>query len=316
MNCVTFHNVLAEPLDVFDRELWREHVHRFQRSLSWLQQRFDIVPLPHALSRLASGFCDERTLCLTFDDGYAGVFEQARPLLAERGLVGSVFILTEAGAPLPAERLLHFERLELGFRLTRRPTLAADFLGLGTLELSGAASAVKALKSVKRRLKVAPEPERRELTERVLEALEVTAHESEAYAKNSPRFAKLSQMQLQTLHAEGWTIGGHSRTHRTLSRLDAAELDDELCGNASDLQAALGVRGAPFAYPYGGSAHAGPREAAAARGAGFACAFTTLAGCNTPDTDCFSLRRMTMVDLQQSALGLDPERGRQLWSSG
>jgi peptidoglycan/xylan/chitin deacetylase (PgdA/CDA1 family) len=175
---------------------------------------------------------------------------------------------------------------------------------------------VTALKRIKRTLKALPEAARREATDRIFRQLAVTPQEIEAFADASPRYRKLSLSQLETLRREGWAVGGHSCTHRTLSCLDRAELERELAANAADLARCFGIHDAPFAYPYGGAAHAGEREAEVARRAGFSCAFTTLPGENDGMSDRFRLRRMTLADLQQDALGLGHELGRQLWSGG
>ena len=56
---------------------------------------------------------------------------------------------------------------------------------------------------------------------------------------------------LARLMSHGFTVGGHTRHHRHLPRCSDAELTDEIAGCADDIEAALGVRPATFAYPYG-----------------------------------------------------------------
>jgi peptidoglycan/xylan/chitin deacetylase (PgdA/CDA1 family) len=80
----------------------------------------------------------------------------------------------------------------------------------------------------------------------------------------------LSLDQMKELQSHGVEIGSHSRTHRLMTQLSEAELDDEASGSVADLIA----DGLPsprfFAYPYGA------RNAAAisaARKAGFLAAF-------------------------------------------
>lgn len=329
MRCVTFHNVVGITLDEFDRALWRDHKNPFKRNMEWLKSHYDIVPLPVALAELAAGRSGERLLCITFDDGYAGVYTHALPVLRDLGLVASVFILTRQGAPIPPRTLLHFERLELAFRLTSQSaldcSLSPGLLKLGpydsldesneTLALTTQRERVTALKRIKRWLKHASEPDRKAHTERLFEVLGVTQVQLENAARGSARYEKLSLTQIQTLRAEGWTIGGHSQTHRTLSCLTAEELAEELNGNAADLKLSLGLHAPVFAYPYGGELHAGQREADAARNAGFSCALTMEPGENDPQTDLFKLKRMTMADLQQAVLGFDVMKGRKLWSA-
>ena len=65
------------------------------------------------------------------------------------------------------------------------------------------------------------------------------------------------------------TIGGHSTTHRPLASLPEAEMRAELSDNRIYLENLLQTSVDHMAYPYGGKAQCGRREATAARDAGF-----------------------------------------------
>jgi hypothetical protein len=60
------------------------------------------------------------------------------------------------------------------------------------------------------------------------------------------------------------------------------------------LRERLGVEARHFAFPYGRSADAGPRDFHLARRAGFASAATTCKGLMRHGVDSFSLRRNTL----------------------
>ena len=80
--------------------------------------------------------------------------------------------------------------------------------------------------------------------------------------------------ELRDLHAEGWEIASHTRTHARLIRLGDAELRDELEGSRARLEAELGEPCRTLAYPYG---EADERVIEAARAAGYeaACGLPT-----------------------------------------
>ena len=65
------------------------------------------------------------------------------------------------------------------------------------------------------------------------------------------------------------TIGGHSTTHHSLADLPEAEMRAELVDNKAFLEDLLQAPVDHMAYPYGGKDQCGPREAAAAREAGY-----------------------------------------------
>lgn len=66
-----------------------------------------------------------------------------------------------------------------------------------------------------------------------------------------PTLPLLDWTGLERLVARGAAVEAHTRTHRPLTRLSHAELDDELLGCRDDLRARLGVTSAHLAYPYG-----------------------------------------------------------------
>jgi peptidoglycan/xylan/chitin deacetylase (PgdA/CDA1 family) len=59
---------------------------------------------------------------------------------------------------------------------------------------------------------------------------------------------------LQRLRASGWSLGGHSATHRRLSECVGDELAYEIQEPARALSQKLGAQGIAMAFPFGGRA--------------------------------------------------------------
>jgi peptidoglycan/xylan/chitin deacetylase (PgdA/CDA1 family) len=95
----------------------------------------------------------------------------------------------------------------------------------------------------------------------------------------------------------GWTIGGHTRSHRTLSQLDDAELKMEVQGSFQALKSQFGLTEIPFAYPYGEAAHIGQKAPEQVQQAGYSCAVTTTPDRNRNCVNPFLLHRMTDSEL-------------------
>ena len=66
-----------------------------------------------------------------------------------------------------------------------------------------------------------------------------------------PTLPLLDWAALERLVAAGISLGAHTRTHRPLTHLDAAAIEDEIAGSAECLRRRLGVAPQAFAYPYG-----------------------------------------------------------------
>jgi peptidoglycan/xylan/chitin deacetylase (PgdA/CDA1 family) len=294
---VNFHNVIAGALDAYDRSIApRLDVPQFVSAIHWLSQRFEFISLDELVSRLGHAPEGGRTpAALTFDDGYAGILQHAFPVLRKRGIVASVMIVTQVlDSP---KKLFHFEELEVAFRISKIRMLT---LPDGSVQpLATTAERVACLEAVKQQLKLQPEPERRQRHEQLLQHLGVTRDQLEDASAGVPALDKLNIEQLKFLMASGWTIGAHTRTHRTLSCLGQEDLVQEIVGARDDIRSWFGPTALPFAYPYGGPQHIGERAYGIVASSGYCCALTTTAGRNTPDTDRHRLRRINIEALCQ-----------------
>ena len=67
----------------------------FRRNLDVLEEwGATVLPLESAVAALDAGTLSDRAVCLTFDDGYASVVETAWPILRERGLPATLFVVS------------------------------------------------------------------------------------------------------------------------------------------------------------------------------------------------------------------------------
>ena len=67
-----------------------------ERQLDWLGQHFRFLTLDELGERLESGDpFNEPLAAITFDDGYAGVYHHALPLLQRKGIPAGIFVVTE-----------------------------------------------------------------------------------------------------------------------------------------------------------------------------------------------------------------------------
>ncbi len=68
----------------------------FAEQVAWLaHEGFTVVTLSEGLARLRDGSLADRTIALTFDDGYLNAAQVALPLLAGHGFSATVFLVAE-----------------------------------------------------------------------------------------------------------------------------------------------------------------------------------------------------------------------------
>jgi len=297
MLVLTYHNVLAEEPDALDWPSLRISRREFEREMAHLAAHFHPLSLSEALRQLERGDSDPLGVVVTFDDGFYGVLAHALPVLARWRIPAAVFVVTgSCGSPRECG-VPHFNALEAALRLTRREQVDLGFWGDPPQPLASPADRDRVLKTVKERLKLAPEGDRRRWHEQALAALGVSGDEIQAWAGTQEKLRLLTWEEIGQLATAGVEIGSHTRSHRTLSRLAPGELEDEIAGACGDLRQRLGLAQIPLAYPYGGREHVGALAPQAARRAGHSCGLTTVPGRNTPGTDRFLLHRIGFREL-------------------
>jgi peptidoglycan/xylan/chitin deacetylase (PgdA/CDA1 family) len=206
-------------------------------------------PLPH------------NAIIFTFDDGFAECYEVVRPILLAEG-IDAVFFVTTA---LLDEENPFFE-CTLSLCLTAAVQLPPDRLDRAVAAIRHRARELTTpdrVQTALRRLPLDGHPVRREvclwilgLTEsdadelaRTCELLEV---DGQAYVSRRPIF--LSSAQVTQLARDGFTIGAHGLTHRTLEGSSVQELEREIVASCAIVKRLTGQERVPFAFPYSGVA--------------------------------------------------------------
>jgi len=295
MFIVNYHNVLDQSLDLFDRRSLRIPLDEFRVEMRWLRDRFHPVPLDTLLDMAREGHVDPRAVAITFDDGYAGVLRHGLPVMQELDIVGTVFVITDALRE-EAGSLRHHDELEIAFRLTTAPILRLASFGYPDQPLATEADRMGCLLAVKRQLKTVKEDLRLLAHKVILDRLGVTPEQCRRAALDD-KHRMLDADGLLQLSAAGWSIGSHSRSHRTLSHLNNDELQAEIATSREELERALGLAVTLFAYPYGGPEHVGDQAPRIVAASGYRYALTAQPGAVGPDTDCFLVPRVSFDEL-------------------
>ncbi len=249
-----------------------------------------------------------RCFLLTFDDGLSDHVRYAAPAMARRSVRGVFFVATE---PLTRPRMLPAHAMHLlidHLGAARLREVVDDYVRVHTRDLEHllAVSAEDALAvyhyeteeraTLKYLLNMLmPVPVRRRMMD-ALFAQHVGDHAASA------RDFYLGWDDLVSLQSAGHTIGGHGHTHDPLALLEPGPMKSDVCRCTSILNEGLGFDRRPISYPFGSVNEA---VRGAARGAGFAQGFTTIAEWATPAGDAFAVPR---IDAARVAEELEDRR--------
>jgi len=92
-----YHNVVAVGAPVLGDPCLHMPRDRFEQQIRWLIDHYTVIDLREFVDRLSAGKSLRAVAALTFDDGYAGVFEHAAPILRQVGVPATVFVIGTAG---------------------------------------------------------------------------------------------------------------------------------------------------------------------------------------------------------------------------
>jgi len=272
-----FHRVFDRPDPMHPSEPSAEW---FRALVRMLATDFELLSLSAAVQRAGEGRLSGRSLSITFDDGYADNATVATPILAEFNAPATFFV---ASGFLDGGRMWNDSIIETVRRLDQgRHTI--DGPSPIVFELSDWESRRRAAESIITAWKHLPLADRQANVDRL--ATRVAELPSELM---------MSSDQLRAMaHTPGVTIGGHTRNHPILAKLDAAEARSEIEDGKRDIEGLVQQEVTLFAYPNGKQvADYHVEHADLVRQAGFQAAVATDWGTLDAQTDRFTIPRFT-----------------------
>jgi peptidoglycan/xylan/chitin deacetylase (PgdA/CDA1 family) len=288
---LTYHGILSgddERYDFLNHNFISEAT--FDRQLRYLQRHYR----PIALSELIDCYTrrsrpPERSVAITFDDGFENNYSVAFPLLRRHGIPFTVFLTT--GLIGGAKGLLWTERVKRAIYLYPGASLRFELLGSDfTCELTSAPARAAAARRVLQMLKRQPVLVR----DRAIETIEAVCGTPALRPEEKERYAFLDWEQVREMAASGVEFGSHTVHHPILSTLDEGSLEHELVASKRHMTTELGIPCRTFAYPNGSPADFGAREKQALRQAGYEAAFSLNGRLNGPLPDVFELDRINI----------------------
>ncbi len=280
LSVLIFHRVRPERDPLFPDD---PDAAAFEALLRRLTSWCNVLPLPEAVARLRRGTLPGRSLCITFDDGYADNCTVALPILRRLGVSATFFIATgyQSGGCMWNDRVIEAVRAATG------PHFDLSDLNLGVHAVGTVEDRQRAIPNLLGALKYRS-PGERERT-------------ADAIARRAPaahlRGLMMTREQVRELHASGMTVGAHTVTHPILARMPDDLAREENVESKRALEGQLGVPVTAFAYPNGkpGRDYAAV-HVAMVREAGFEAAVSTAWGVASRTSDPLQIPRFTPWD--------------------
>jgi peptidoglycan/xylan/chitin deacetylase (PgdA/CDA1 family) len=239
----------------------------FARQLKYVKSNLDVI----SVADLAKGLRDprllpERPALITFDDGYRDNHDYALPLLREAGVPACFFVCTGL---VGTRRIPWYEQWVCCLKLARGRRIASPFGPDDAPYDLDPDNWTASYRRFRQNIRKVPWSQMEGCLARLRELTGVNPDE---HLRES---LFMTWDDLRRMAAAGMEIGGHTRTHPVLSRVDdPAALREEVAGCFDDLAREMGRPPLAFAYPWGHVDAMSPEADAEIERAGFGISFS------------------------------------------
>jgi peptidoglycan/xylan/chitin deacetylase (PgdA/CDA1 family) len=281
-----FHRIRAEAGNAFktefDEEVFGPTAQEFRNHVRWLKGNSTILSEGELLSAIRDGRrLPDRSVMVTFDDGYVDNFTLALPILREFSVPAIFFIPTQA---IEERSLGWWDLIAYAIKKCERTEIVVRGEAFA---LNGNRDALKVRFHQWMKLKTAEET--RGLVEELAQACGVRLPSPERCGQEL-----MTWDQVRATLDAGVAIGSHTHSHRVLATLDVATQREELKRSKTELEARLGQPVRTLAYPVGGYEHFNIETKTVARECGYEAAFSFHTGINPAHgLDPFDIRRIS-----------------------
>lgn len=222
-----------------------------ERQLDWLGQHFRFLTLDELGERLDNGDpFNEPLAAITFDDGYAGVYHHALPLLQRKGIPAGIFVVTET---LGRRHLQIYDKLFLLLvrvlpKIRYSPERFTSLCESHAVYLSRRGELKDVIRDPYAAMRMMFTTLTQRQLRRAIEALETVAQVRD---EDFPTLHSLTWDMVRALDRAGMIIGSHTQTHALLTLENPKRMANQIVGSLFTLQEKLGKPVAHFAYPDG-----------------------------------------------------------------
>jgi peptidoglycan/xylan/chitin deacetylase (PgdA/CDA1 family) len=212
----------------------------FAREMEYVAKHFSVIDLAALRAHIEQGTpLPPRPLLITFDDGYLDNYQNAYPILKQRGLPAVIFLITE--------KMDHPTRPwwdECAYYFHHTPRQQAKLPILGDTDLSAPALRRAARESLMSQMKTLPETDKLAVLHDLSSALDV------ALPANDARMF-ITWDEVRELVANGVACQPHTDNHPILTRVSPDEMRHQLIASKTRIEQETQQDVYAFAYPNG-----------------------------------------------------------------
>jgi peptidoglycan/xylan/chitin deacetylase (PgdA/CDA1 family) len=292
LTVLTYHRV-AHPgaLSMLDDGVVDATPELLDAQLTFVRRWFHPIGMTDLLAFAQDrGSLPNNPILVTFDDGYRDNHDIALRILTQHGVRATFFIATDY---IEQRRLFWWDRIALLIKRSPWDAIEIDYPERVSLSLEGALARQTAIRRVHRMIKDTRGLKLDAFFDRLERAAGVAVGEQEE--RRMANETVMTWEHVVALRRAGMDVQSHTRTHRVLQTLDAAQLGCELRESREAIEAVLDEPVHAISYPVGKPLSGTPHIRRAVCDAGYELGFSNGTGVNLVRAfDPLDTRRVSM----------------------
>lgn len=270
-------------------------VQRFEQQIAYLTNRFKVITIAQWTALMDhAGRLPERTIAITFDDGYRNNLEFVVPILKKYGLRATFYVCPQF-IEWAQQNLRVVQWWDI-FDYVFNSETCQDFIAVFNAQgiAVPACTDVCAIKSfMADYLKKSADT----IVERLTDALRQTFAQTIAgiHFPEMMHWGHIKQMQ-----GEGMELGAHTQSHGCAARMSDDDFVKDIRFTKEQLERSLHCPVTSFAFPYGESGHYSLKNIQALKDSGYTSAVLALT--DSEERDNFCINRTPIVKLDSMGM--------------
>ena len=276
-----YHGVCDEGFDLL-KGYSERHIPKttFGKHLDYLRRKgYTFINMSELIDALKNKKKIDKSVVLTFDDGFRNVVENAYPIMKEYGAKGCFYLVSDL---IGKNQLLWTDFVEMVIRNQKKGNFQFILKGEKiNYRLGDKSSNQYAMVDIKEKLRAIPDKERLEHLEQF----------SNFRLDDVPKeFFMTSWQQIRELEPDILEIGSHTRRHPNCANLSSnEELEEEILNSKIIIENNTSRKIKHFCYPAGSY---DDRVIAKVTECGYESAVTTIDGFVSENSDLYKLKRI------------------------
>ncbi len=272
---LTYHRILPTPLtDIYSSPHIIVTQDTFRKHMQLLREDYHPLSLTDYLAaRLTKQPVPDKSVIITFDDGWQDNYQFALPILQEHKIPATIFLTTDY---IDTKHVFWPENLHFLLKNQQKPEKSRQITP---------PPSKKCFQTIEN-LKCAENSQRNQYIKALEEKIGDITFPQEKHAF-------LTWSQVQKMQETGIEFGSHGSSHSILTHLTKKQVNEECQTSREVIHQKTGISPSFFAYPNGNFT---PEIQKSLKNAGYQAALTTFSGKNSQKTDLYALKRINMSE--------------------